>query len=131
MSDQPIRSTHYALERSLSERYGLDVVISDAIDAGQVYLMPKDTYLMGDLRCGAHLFETLEPRWEAVAIVQEGMAEIVAWLKAAGHDMPDAWAQQAEDQRRRGVHDRDWVFDHFASLAINNPRSSVIVTGAL
>jgi hypothetical protein len=97
-----------ALIKSLEARMGATVLLTDAIDAGTVYLMP--------------------PRWEGVRIVQEGMAEIVDWLRAAGHDMPDAWAQQADDRRQRRANTRGYLFEWFP-LTHTPPSSFVTMTG--
>lgn len=128
MADE--RNYHH-LEAALSRRYGLDVIISDALPSERVLLVSRDT--MGRMYStptrSLFLKPPLDPRWEAVQIVQEGMADIVAWLRAAGHDMPDAYVQQADHKAQQERYRRAMAYGDaaFPVGRIIEPRSFVTV----
>lgn len=63
---------------------------------------------------------------EAIKIVQDGMADTVAWLRASGHDIP-TW----QDVERR--EERTFTFDMSEKIAltVRNPRRYAKVSAGL
>lgn len=102
----------------------IPVYVSDALpDDGKVYLMPSlpDS---GDLyQPSGFVFFEPEPdtiKGQAIKIVQHGLAAEVAWLRAAGHDMPDWRVQEWRSDWEA------WRFDAEVRMSIDVPRPVVI-----
>ena len=127
LSEEPGDATVISL---LEARMGARVIFDRAIPKDRIYLVPRSLFAHQPL--GLYSREDLDPRFEAVAIVQEGMAEIVSWLRAAGHDMPNAWVQQDDYHREQRRRRRGMLYDAaMPSGPIINPRSFVAITSVL
>lgn len=86
-----------SLERDLAAHFGMNVIVSDLVPDGKVYLVP----VVDGMPLGPIMWEEVpeEPRWEVVQIVQDGLADVLTWLRRNGHYLP-TWQQQRDSGHR-------------------------------
>lgn len=112
----------------LTERLGVQVHVTE-LAGDSVYLFPSDLGMLPMPRG----FIDYEPQPEtvkgqAVKIVQEGLADIVSWLREQGHDMPDWRVQEWDDQRNWFD---GWRQDQRVSMSVINPRRDYLTVKGL
>ncbi len=96
-----------------------DVIESPWIPEGVMYIAPSPVWGIG-VRVWEEAPEEIED--VAVDIVQAGLADIVAWLRAAGHDIP-TWQERRDSRERR----RQWTFRAETRMELSVfPRNSVV-----
>lgn len=124
----PYRSPYEAMEAILSAQIGMQVIVDDRMPDDKMWVLPHDHFLMGALGHGATLYrqEPTETRWQAVEIVQDGLADWVEYLRAHGHHLPD-WEQQqrAEENTRM----RGWLFDPSERLNLDVLNPLAVIKG--
>lgn len=108
-----------------------DVIHSDLVPPDRIFLAPRgwlQRWYDGMDPMSLHP-EPVTVKGQATKIVHEGMADTVAWLKAAGHTIP-SWTY-IDDMEQRRVESSAWFgwrYDAHASMTITNPRSMGVVT---
>lgn len=103
---------------------GIPVLHSKLIPEGVLYLMTTPEHTLSPM-----IWEEMptEPRWEAVQIVQDGLADVVSWLRSKGHDIP-SWQTQRNRAEGRAIF--GWALSSRVEIPVfnPNPRTVAIIT---
>jgi len=93
----------------------LEVIVSPLIPKDRIYVMPTARFHSTMPTVWVPVPET--PREEAIAIVHEGLAQEIAWLRAAGHRIVP-WDLRANPSWSH------WMADERLALSIRNPSAT-------
>lgn len=88
----------------------LEVIVSPLMPKDRIYLVPRFRSAM------SMMWEPVPetPREEAIAIVHEGLAQEIAWLRAAGHRIVP-WHRRGDLSWVR------WMAEERMALVVRNP----------
>ena len=94
----------------------LEVILSPLMPRDRIYVMPEARFHSTMPTVWVPVPET--PREEAIAIVHEGLAEEIAWLRAAGHRIVP-WDRRDDPSWSR------WMADERLALSVRNPSATL------